>query len=64
MIPKWMILVYIWVLRDGRELKDLWISKSPTTGKLLISSKERTPPAYIKLYDMKDFIEEGKTLML
>ncbi|KKK88987.1 hypothetical protein LCGC14_2737620, partial [marine sediment metagenome] len=45
-MPEWMFLVYIWVLKEGRQLEELIISHD-ITGKLLIAPKETTPPAYV-----------------
>lgn len=53
-----MCVAYIWVLRDGRKLEDLWISRAPSNGGILIAPKETTPPAYTKVGNMKQFIED------
>ena len=55
-MPDWMLLVYVWILRDGRKLEDLLVSCNPNTKKILIAPKETTPPAYVKISDMKEYI--------
>ena len=57
-IPNWMLAVYVWVLRDGRKLEDLWISRT-SDGEILIAPKETTPLEYMKVGNMKQFIESG-----
>ncbi len=54
-MPEWMFLVYIWVLKEGRQLEELIISHD-ITGKLLIAPKETTPPAYVYVSNMKEYI--------
>ncbi len=55
-MPEWKVLVYVWILRDGRKLEDLFVSCKPNTKKILITQKETTPPAYVKISDMKEYI--------
>lgn len=55
-MPDWMKIAYVFVLRDRRKLEDIWFAKGPQ-GELLVSPKERVPPKYERVSDIKRYIE-------